>query len=416
MADDRRNEESLKRQVAELLGCDSIEQGFAQVDAWDEAISRAFAVARKHRKTARRSEERCSRAAPLLDTDDAPLWRYFGWPLATALLEKSFQARHSDAQAMLSYAERACYVAKETPPEKHPPGVVFDLRARAEIELANACRVNDHFEEAEAAFERGEEWLSRGSGDLALLARFCDVKASLREDQRRLPEALDLLDEARRLYTEIGDRHLAGRALTKRGRVVYSSGEPAEAVRLLEEGRALLDRERDPGLFAISTQVLLGCLVDCGEYLRAGELLMESGLGEAFAGEPLNQLRLRWVQARIYAGRGRLERAEAIFAEVRAGFQKHELEYNAALAGLDLAAVWMRQDKTRQVHLLAAEMAETFRRLNLPTRDAWAALHLLKLTCENKKVSRDLVERIRGFLARHQLDPGQRFGASVLFG
>jgi hypothetical protein len=144
---------------------------------------------------------------------------------------------------------------------------------------------------------------------------------------------------------------------------------------------------------------------------------MGSGLGEAFASEPLNRLRLRWVEARVFAGNGRLERAEAIFKEVRSGFQEHGLEYDAALAGLDLAAVWLRLGKdARQVHLLAVEMTETFRRLDLPTRDAWAALHMLKLTCEDKTVTRDLVERIRRFLARHQLDPRQRFGESVVFG
>jgi hypothetical protein len=35
---------------------------------------------------------------------------------------------------------------------------------------------------------------------------------------------------------------------------------------------------------------------------------------------------------------------------------------------------------------------------------------MLKLTCEDKTVTRDLVERIRRFLARYQLDPRQRFG------
>jgi tetratricopeptide (TPR) repeat protein len=409
--------EELERQVAELLGCDSIEESFARLDPYDEAIFQAFDVASQAHRAARRAQERCDRAGPRIDAQAEDLWRDFGWPLTMAFLEKSFAARHSDARVMYSFAEKASYVAEKTPPEKHPPGVVFDLRARTEIELANALRVNDRFAEAEAALERAEVWLAQGSGDLSLSARLCDVKASLCDDLRRLPEALELLDEAGRLYTEIGDLHLAGRAIVSRARVVYSAGYPAEAVRLLEEGMALLDRDRDPGLGHSCAQALIGYLVESGDYRRAGTLLMESGLGEAFAGEPLNRLRLRWVEARIFAGNGRLERAELIFKQVRSGFQEHGLEYDAALAGLDLAAVWLRQGgKDTHVHVLAAEMTETFRRLDLPTRDAWAALHMLKLTCEDKTVTRDLVERIRRFLARYQLDPRQRFGESVVFG
>jgi tetratricopeptide (TPR) repeat protein len=204
--------EELERQAAELLGCDSIEQGFGRLDPYDEAIFQAFDAASQAHRAARRAQERCDRAGPRIDAQADDLWRDFGWPLTMAFLEKSFAARHSDARAMYSFAEKASFVAERTPPEKHPPGVVFDLRARTEIELANALRVNDRFAEAEAALKRAEEWLTCGSGDLAIQAYMHEVKASLRNDLRRLPEALELLDEAGRLYTEIGDLHLAGRA------------------------------------------------------------------------------------------------------------------------------------------------------------------------------------------------------------
>ena len=59
---------------------------------------------------------------------------------------------------------------------------------------------------------------------------------------------------------------------------------------------------------AYHTKILY--LAEYGEYQRAAELLLESGLGKAFQDQPLNYLRLRWVEGMIQAGLGQLDRAD----------------------------------------------------------------------------------------------------------
>lgn len=382
-------------------------------EAYESALDRAFARARKFEGRWRKEKGLLAQVLPLLRA--APERglhavsarqrdRVFGWPLAEALLQMSFEERYRNPDRMVSLAAAACRVACATEEEDYPAGLVCNLRARASAELANAYRVQEDYREAEKALLAAYQNFEEGTQDRGLLARLCVVEASLRRAQRRTSEALALLSQAEDLYRQLGERHLAGRTLVNQGVTWLTAKDPRKAVQCFEQGIALLDRARDPKLLTTACQSLLAGLVQCREYRRAGELLLESGLRQAFANEPLNLLRLRWLEGQIQAGLGRLAHAERAFMEVRAGFREHDLEYDAALAGLDLAAVWVRQGKLRKVQRLASEMVETFQWMEVSV-EASKAMTLLRISCEEKVVSLQLVEGVRGFLERLQAEP-----------
>jgi tetratricopeptide (TPR) repeat protein len=314
---------------------------------------------------------------------------------------------------MLSLAESAAGVAKHIKAEKYPwPGFIADLRARAFAELGNAYRLNLRFQDADAAFAQAREFLAAGSGDPALNAQVLDLAASLRSSQRRLDDAIALLEEVHSLYVEAGDSHLAGRALISKGINTHYQGHPREAVDLFERGLRLLDSERDPQLTAISQEVLLHALTDCGEYRQASVLLLQSGLREAFAAEPLNLLKLRWVEGKIHAGLGRPAKAERAFAEVRREFLRLGQVYDAALVGLELAAAWLRQGLPAQVRELAEEMYETFAELGVQP-EAARALYFVREACLVQVVTVAMIERVRQFLERLPWHPGLRFDPAL---
>lgn len=381
----------------------------AQDREMEAALDRAFAVGLRKGKRLRRLErrERESLGGGSRST---------GYTRVLKLLQSSHEARHRDPIQMAEDAREAREVAFLIVPEEHPPGVIHDLRARACAEYANALRVGEAYRDAAVALEEAWRCFRQGSGDRSLRARLLDIGCSIRFGLRRYDEALAEIDEAHQIYLEIGDRHLAGRALIKRGRVFQAIGEPAKAVHVLEEATNLLDRERDPNLMLACSQVLIDCLVDCRAYHRASQLLLESGLGEAFADQPLNRLRLRWVEAKIHTGLNRLPRAVAIYEEVRAGLKERELHYDAALAGLDLAALLLRMGETDRLALLTIEMAHTFRRLPLLYPDPWTALRVLKLACDQGSLSQRLIEKVQEFLALHRADPSHRLDLEALVG
>jgi tetratricopeptide (TPR) repeat protein len=333
-----------------------------------------------------------------------------GWPLCEALLRKSYEARFSDPKRMLKLAQSAATMAQSLSLEKYPwPGFLSDLRARAFTELGNAYRVNDHFPEADAAFGQAMEILQEeGIGDPLVHSRVLDLLASLRTAQRRLDQANSLLEEVYHLYIEAGEPHLAGRALISKGTNTFYQGNPREAVTLLRKGQGMLVPGRDP-LLQSSTQLnIIDALAEAGEYRQASRRLLQSGLREAFAAEPLNLLKLRWVEGKVHAGLGRLGRAERAFREVREEYLVREQVYDAAIVGLELAAVWLRQGKVAPVRKLAEEMYEAFEDLGVRW-EADKALYFLREACRQQLVTVSMVERLRTFLERLRWQPGVRF-------
>lgn len=331
-----------------------------------------------------------------------------GWPFFEALLRSSFEARFRDPRAMLELAHAAQSVAAGLDRRKYPPGLVADFHARAWGELANARRLNDDFAGAEEAFAQAAKLLNEGTGDVLVAARLLDLKASLRSSQRRLSEALKLLDLAYDIYVRAGEIHLAGRVLVSRGAVTRSGGRSEEAIPLLYEGLARINARRDPGLAAIGRQALVDALIDCERYAEAARLLLASGLRRAFAGDPLNLARVRWVEGRIFAGLGKPQRAEAIFLQVRAGFGERGQEYDAALVGLDLAAVWLRLGRKAETLTLAAEILGTFQSLQVEP-EALRAVRCLEEACGREEATPGLARQVGGFLRRLEWQPRLRF-------
>lgn len=391
-------------------------------DDYDLAIDRALVSAKRLETRWRKEKEKHSEVLAILRQASPPRGgaltyhqarKYHGWPLVEALINLSFESRYSDPQEMRWLAFEARLAAESIDPADYEPGIVSDLRSRAWAELANAYRVSDEFDQAEAALDEARELRRQGTGDLFLRARISDVEASLRASQRRIPEACVLLDEIQGVYLSLGEGALAGRALVKRGVCLRAGGEPHKAVQCLQEGLALIDPERDAELASVAHQALLDAMVDCGEFHKAAELLLESGLRKAFESAPLNLVRLRWVEGKILAGLGKLTRSEKVFEEVRREFRAKGLEYDAALAGLDLAAVWLRQGRVEEVRPLAHDMLETFQDLAIH-REAVKAMRFFHLACKEKVVTARLADGVRSFLVRLQNEPRLRFEPAAI--
>ncbi len=339
-------------------------------------------------------------------------WQAFedlkGWPCVEALLRLSFEERYRDPQRMLLLALAARLAAEKLDSAELGPGLVADFQARAWAEVGNAHRVNEHFDWAEVSLDHAQGLLEDGTGDILLLARLADIEASLRIDQRQLGEATELLEVVYDLYRRAGDLHLANRALIKRGITTHYSGNPQEAVLLLRKGLELIDTARDSQLKAAGRQSLIHALTDCGEFQEAGRLLLSSGLRQAFAAEPLSLLKLRGVEGKVLAGLGKLGRAERVFEQVREEFLLRERGYDAALVGLELAAVWLRQGKADHVRELAEEIYETLRDLGVH-QEAFRAVLFLREACRQQAVTLGLLRKVHGFLVRLEWNPGLCF-------
>lgn len=381
-------------------------EGSAYDEVVDRVLARALAVAprwREERRWIGEAAERLRKDRRAAAMDGIP-----DGSLVEALIQLSHEARFRDPGEMLELAFLAEFASRHLDPERYSPGQIADLRIRALAELANAWRVNEEFDKAEESFAQAALLYDRRSGDPLVMARVLDLLASLRRTQRRLAEAIDILDTVHGLYLECGELHLAGRALVSKGICTHYDGRPREAVRLLRKGISLLDPERDPQLLAHGQEALVHALVDAGKLREARRLLLESGLRQKLAGEPANLLKLRWVEGKISAGLGQLAQAEATFEEVREGFLQRGMEYDAALLGMELMEVWLRQGKSAEVREMAEEVLDTFEELKVK-REALRAVRFLESACRQELATPTLVQRVVGFLKRLEWTPGLQF-------
>ena len=389
-----------------------------EMDVYDAAIDRALA------KVAKRHLPRFEKERAILDRLLAALEEksdlveamstvrrgsHGGWPEVEAALQMSFRERYRDRSKMFEYAMLANLAAGALDPKVYGEGLVADIQARTRGEFANALRLNDDFDGAESllasAFQRAQE----GTGDGLVTARLIDLSASLSMDQRRLGEALEMLESLAQRYTEYGETHLAGRARISLGTATFYDDRPQEAVQHFRQGLEEIDQERDPQLTTAARHNLIDALVESGEYREAGRLLLESNLREAFSTDPANLLRLRWVEGKILAGRRRYAQAEKALTDVREGFFARGEVYDAALAGLDLAALWLEMGgKLTEVEELAEETLEVFRDLAVH-REAVRALRVFRIACREQLASAALARQVASFIRGLEWHPGRRF-------
>jgi tetratricopeptide (TPR) repeat protein len=387
-------------------------------DAYDRCIDRAIA---KAYRAAAEEQERQDRGMVLVRSKG---WsnltsserRVFQgrWSQVEILLDLSFELRYRDRRGMLELAlsaERAADRLKPT--AAFGEQLLLNLRARVAAEVANAERVNERFLRAENALKKARSLLGQGSGDLMIQARVDEVEATLRKAQRRLDEAEDLLCQASRAYLKLGERHLAGRAIMTKGICRFVAGQPLEAARFHREALDLLDPARDPQLMAATQHNLLDALVEAGKILEARKLFLESGLRLKFADDPLNLLRIRWVEGKILAAGERHADAERIFAEVRDGFRAEGLELVAAVAGLDLAKIVLRQDRLDQAYKIAEELLARAEQCRLP-QAAQRALHSFETMCEVKVAKVANAERVQRFLSQLERRPSLQWEPKLI--
>ena len=327
------------------------------------------------------------------------------WGLCQLLLQKSREATFSDPARGVELANLALRVVRHLG-QAYDPSWVTDLRARCFAYLGNARRVLGELRSAEDAFVKAEDCLARSSsGNVEVQAEILDLKSSLRRAQRRLDEALDLIDRAFTLYREAGQEHGIAKSLLKRAKILEESGDLSGAIDLLRRATEEIDPVREPQLVSYSRFNLLSGLVWAERFEEAEVLLPEIRAASEQAAQPLDRVRLRWIEGLIDLGRGRRGPAEAAFREVQKEFLERQMGYDAALVSLDLARLLAQEGCTDDLKRFAAEMMPVFQSRDVH-REAILALLMFQRACEEERLTVELVRQISDYLRRERRGNG----------
>jgi tetratricopeptide (TPR) repeat protein len=256
---------------------------------------------------------------------------------------------------------------------------------------ANADRVANDLAAAEAAFARA--WhLWRSGDDAGLLPewRMLSLEASLRRAERRLPEALGLLNRALDVARADPEAHPV--VLLNKAFVQDQLGDPEGALKTLREVAPFVEARGDRRLiFALRFEIAKG-LWALERFGEAQELLPDVRERAIRLGNELDLVRVGWLSARVAAGQGRWEEAVSGLDQVRRDFTARGLAYDAALAGLELALLYLKAGRASEVKELARRMAPVFQARGV-AREALAAFTLFQEAAQRESATVELALR-----------------------
>lgn len=349
----------------------------------------------------RQAEERCERLLRLATWEERRehiqnAEDYQTWAMVERLAHESVHAAADRPAEALAWAELALFTV---PFVQGSDSRRRRLEGYATFCRANGLRVGNDLDGSEAAFEKGWALWNVGEDDFLPLdeGRPLDLEASLRREQRSFQKALDLLTAA----LELSPAERAGRILLKRAATLEQLGDVEAAIEALTQARPHVERSCEPRdvwtlLFNLSVNYWHLARFEAAEECLAGAREVAIRLGNE-----LDLTRTLWLTARLDSSLGRTAKASAGLDQVFEELIAYPLPYDAALAGLDLAVLYLEHNDTRKVMALAQRMEKVFVSLGIE-REALAALLVFCEAARRAEASVELARRTADVIKKAQ--------------
>lgn len=331
--------------------------------------------------------------------------RFHSWSLAERLRERSLAECAEHLDGCRESARLAVAVAERVPAGPESEALRADLRALAWAQLGNAERIAGDLRAADAAFLTARKLLDEGTGDPLSRAQMLGFFASLRSDQSRFDEGVELAAQAARLYRRAGDLHGYGRTLIKLATFHAYRDELVLACARLDEALTHLDPILEPRLLFAARHNRASYLERAG---RLDEAAAELAAAEPLAEATLDRLRLGWLSGRLALRRGDAAAGERALLEARADFLNHGLGYETAQVSLELAVLYAEQGRTADQRRLAREVVPLFAARDVHP-EARVALALYCDAARTEAVSASLAREVADYLGRAHGRPGLVF-------
>ncbi len=329
--------------------------------------------------------------------------RFRSLGLAQLLGERSQAAGFTDGRRAAELAELALAVVDRLDAASYGARLLADARGHACTLLGSARRIVSDLRGADEAFTAAEAHLARGTGDPLARAFLLHRKASLRRAQRRFEEAGSLLGITISVYLRAGDLQQAAMAIVNLAFVHLRKGEDEQALAELRRAAELNDPAANPRLDLEIRHNTLAVLSNSGRYLEAQALMAKSGEHYRRHGNPVLELRRRWIAGQIARGTGDLDAAAALFRQARQGFIEHDIGYDVALVSLDLAGLCAQRGESAEVRRLAEECVPLFLARDVYP-EALALIALFQEAAAAERATAELIDRLALQLRLRPLD------------
>ncbi len=332
--------------------------------------------------------------------------RFQKWALCELACQKSLDAAGDSAAKAVELAELAVLIAERVP---GLPEWRRRLQGYARAHLANAWRVHGKLPEAEKEFAQAKTLWESGVDEREVLneARVLGMEASLRLEQGKLTEALDLLALAHEVDRGAEHKKIF---LVNRARILALLQDFEEAIRILREVAPLISEEHEPRLLWSAQFYLADNLLHSAQLEEATRLLPGIQRLTRRLGKQLDGLRVHWLEGRLAAALGQKERALIILSQVRDEFASLDMPFDAALATLELSNLLLEQRRHADVLRLARQLERIFRAQGAHEK-ALEAVLIFRKAAERQAVTLEMVRRLIAYIERARYNPELRFEA-----
>jgi tetratricopeptide (TPR) repeat protein len=330
--------------------------------------------------------------------------RRFASPqLALALVDRSYEKRHDDPAAMLHYARLAVAAAERSgATAAGGQALLHDCRARAWSQLGSSHRVRSEMADAEQSFAAARGHLEAGSGDLDLRARVLTQVSTLRIYQRRFEDATTLLEEVTRLHRALHDRRGEAEALITLGMARVYAFQIEAAIPTFNRAVSLL-HEHEADLLRGALLNLAWCYAEMRLSQQAHALVPILEKHFAACTEEVTTLRFDWLRGVIERDIGLYLSAEQRLSWARSGFMNKELPFESALISLDLAEVYVQQERLPEAMRTVGEAIPILEGLGVARDLLGALLKLRELAGQQQAavaVLREVAQAVKGGAAQ----------------
>jgi tetratricopeptide (TPR) repeat protein len=341
-------------------------------------------------------------ALPALDRETTVVVdaRFQSYTLASYILERCARAVFHDPALARELAGLARAIAAQTDPRScGGAAALADLEAYALAMEGNALRVAGELREGLVAFMHAREVQEKGGADPDIAGRIDLLEASMRRDIRQFGTALTLLDRAVATFAALRDRDQMARAMINRANVFLVQRDLDKVMSTLKEALPLAD---DNWLGLVIRHNLIMALADCGAASEAAELYEQSRSLYLQFSDPLTTSRRLWAEGLIARELGDLGTAHRLLSESAERLAEQGYGFDAALAGLELVAVYARQGNVDEVFRVASHLLRIFQIHNVRP-EALAALRMVQEAAERKALNRAILNQAAEILRANQI-------------
>jgi tetratricopeptide (TPR) repeat protein len=255
-----------------------------------------------------------------------------------------------------------------------------ELWSRAYTQRANYLRIAGRFDEALRSLSEATASLS-GEESVAshLIAEIFEVLGAVRREQGRHPDALLALTTAIELYrrSAASQRYL-NRALFSMALVHFEQGEWLLAVDQWQRLIPHVSVEDEPVLYVMLLNNTAFAQALANNPGKARTLLPEIvHRVEALASESL-KARCIWLEAVICSAEGNWPSGASLYRSALKKFMAQRMAFDAALVGLELAALYLRHDLPTEAARVALDILPLFETLDVERESLANALLLVE--------------------------------------